>query len=118
MTILLIGGLYLGLRFAFGLFTPFNFWTARQDIKSGKIQIADIGELPLNHRQKQNLADTYGFDFYYFGCNITIDIINGTKYYNQTMINHLENKYGVGWWAKFQTQLDSIDNENNKPDRR
>lgn len=110
MTILLLGGLYFGLRFAFGIFTPFNFWTAQQDIKNGKVQIADIGELPLNHRQKQSLANIYGFDFYYFGCKISTDIINGTKYYNNAMVDHLENKFGADWWLKFQNQLDSIDN--------
>ena len=110
MTILVLGGLYLGLRFAFGLFTPFNFWTAGQDIKNGKIQIAEIGEMPLNFEQKQHLANSYDFDFYLFGCNVTTDIINGTEYYNKKMVDHLESKYGNGWWTKFQTQLDSIDN--------
>lgn len=113
MTILLIGGLYFGLRLAFGFFTPFNFWTAEQDIKNGNIQIVEVGELPLNFEQKQKLANSYGFDFYLFGCNVTDGTINGIKYYNKTMINHLENKYGNGWLTKFQTQLDSIDNSNN-----
>lgn len=89
MTIVLIVGLYLGLRFAFGLFTPFNFWTAGQDIKNGKIQIAEIGEMPLNFEQKQKLANSYGFDFYLFGCNVTTDVINGTEYYNRKMVEHL-----------------------------
>jgi hypothetical protein len=110
LTILLIGGLYFALRFTFGLFTPFNFWTAGQDIKNGKIQIAEIGEMPLNFKQKQKLANSYGFEFYLFGCNVTTDIINGTEYYNKTMVNYLESKYGIDWWTKFQTQLDSIDN--------
>ncbi len=109
MTIVLLGGLYFWLRFAFGLFTPFNFWTAGQDIKNGKIQIAEIGEMPLNFDQKQKLAKSYGFDFYLFGCNVTTDVINGTKYYNNKMVDHLENKYGAGWWTKFQAQIDSID---------
>ena len=110
LTILLFGGLFYGLCFAFGLFTPFNFWTARQDIKNGKIQIAEIGEMPLNFEQKQKLANSYGFDFYLFGCNVTTDVINGTEYYNKEMIDFLERKYGFGWWTKFQTQLDSIGN--------
>ncbi len=110
MTIVLLGGLYYGLRFTFGLFTPFNFWTAGQDIKNGKIQIAEIGEMPLNFDQKQKLANSYGFDFYLFGCNVTTDVINGIEYYNKAMVDHLENKYGIGWWTKFQSQLDSIDN--------
>jgi hypothetical protein len=110
LTILLFGGLYLGLRFAFGLFTPYNFWTAEQDIKNGKIKVIKIGELPLNFEEKQNLANSYGFKFSLYGCNVTTDIFNGIDYYNKTVVDHLETKYGKGWWTKFQTQLDSIDN--------
>lgn len=110
MTILFFGGLYFGLRFAFGLFTPFNFWTAGQDIKNGKIQIVEIGEMPLNFKQKQKLANSYGFNFYLFGCNVKTDIINGTEYYNKKMVGHLESKFGAGYWTKFKNQLDSIDN--------
>ncbi len=113
-TILLIGGLYFSLRFAFGLFTPFNFWTAKQDIKKEKFQLAEIGEMPVNFEQKQKLANSYGFDFYLIGCNVTPDIINGTKFYNETIVEDLERKYGVGWWTKFQSQLDSIDNKENR----
>ena len=110
MTILLLGGLYFGLRFAFGIFTPFNSWTAGQDIRNGKIQIVEIGEMPLNFEQKQNLANSYDFNFYLFGCNVSTDIINGIDYYNKTMVDHLESKFGAGWWTKFQDKLDSIDN--------
>jgi hypothetical protein len=112
LTILLIGGLYLVLRFAFGLFTPINYLTARHDIKNQKIQIVVLGEMFHTDKQKQSLAKTYGFKFYFFGCNVSTEIINGTKYYNQTMVDYLEKKYGSGWWSKFQTQLDSIDKTN------
>jgi hypothetical protein len=110
LTILLLSGLYFGLRFAFGLFTPFNSWAAGQDIKNGKIQIVELGEMPLNFEQKQKLANSYDFSFYLFGCNVSTDIIKGTEYYNKKMVDQLENKFGAGWWTKFQNQLDSIDN--------
>jgi hypothetical protein len=109
LIILLVTGLYFGLRFSFGFFTPFNFLTARQDIKNGKIKIIEIGEPILNFEQKQKLANFYGFEFQLYGCNVTKDINNGKEYYNKAMINELESKYGVGWWTKFQTKLDSID---------
>lgn len=112
LSILIFGGLYFGLRFAFGLFTPFNFWTAGQSIKKGKIQIIEIGEIPLNFEQKQKLANSYGFDFNLFGCNLTTDVINGSEYYNSKMVSHLESKFGANWWTKFQSQLDSIDKSN------
>lgn len=109
LTILLLGGLYFGLRFVFGFFTPFNLWTASEDIRKGRIKIIEVGETPLNFEQKQKLAKSYGFKFLLYGSNASTDIINGKDYYNKKMIEELENQYGVGWWAKFQSQLDSID---------
>ncbi len=100
--------LFGGLHFMFGLFTPYNFWTAQQDINNGKVQIIEIGELPLNFEKNQKLANSYGFSFFLHGCNVTTGILNGTKYYNKIMVDHLENKYGEDFWAKFQNQLDSI----------
>lgn len=90
LTILFIGGLYLGLRFEFGLFTPLNFWTARNDIENGKIQIVVIGEILPTDKQRQSLAKANGFNFYYFGDNISTDIINGAKYYNKAMVDYFE----------------------------
>lgn len=110
LTILVSAGLYFALRFLFGLFTPFNSWTAEQDIKKGKIQIVEPGEIPINLDQKQKIANSYGFNFHLLGCNVTMDIINGAKYYNKKMVDHLESKYGAGWWAKLQAQLDSVTN--------
>ena len=119
MPILLLGGLYFTLRFAFGLFSPFNFWTAEQDIKKGKIQIVEIGEMPFNFEKKQKLANSYGFSFYLYGCNVTTGIINGTDYYNRKMIDHLDSKFGAGWWRKFKSQLESIDKaESEQPTKR
>ena len=62
---ILASGFYLGLRFAFGLFTPLNSWTARQDIKDGKIQIVVLGEILSTDKQKQSLAKAYEFDLYF-----------------------------------------------------
>lgn len=90
LTILFTGGLYLGLRFAFGLFTPLNFITARKDIKNGKIQIVVLGEHLPTDKQRQNLAKIYGFNFYFMGDNLSREIINGTLSYNKTMVNYLE----------------------------
>jgi hypothetical protein len=111
LTIILISAICYGLNSAFGLFTPFNNWTAKKDIKNGKLQIAEVGEMPLNFDQKQKLAQSYGFRFYLLGCIVPSGIKNGTMLYNKVMIDHLEEKFGKGWWSKFQNQLDSIDHK-------
>ena len=105
LTLLLVA-CYLGLRNMFGLFTPYNSFTAKQDIKKNKIQIIAIG-LPYNAQVEQNLASKYGFQYNYIGCNATTELVNGTKYYNNEIEKHLQEKYGSDFWTTFQSQLDS-----------
>ncbi len=90
----------------FGLFTPYNSFTAKQDIKKNKIQIIAIG-LPYNAQVEQKLASKYGFQYNYIGCNATTELVNGTKYYNNEIEKHLQEKYGSDFWTTFQSQLDS-----------
>jgi hypothetical protein len=107
LTLFILVGLYFGLRLFFGFFTPYNSLTARQDIKKGKIQIIAVG-LPYMPQIEQKVADKYGFNFNYVGCNATTELLNGTEYYNNIVENHLENKYGKNFWKKFQSQVDSL----------
>lgn len=108
LTILLFGLLCFGLYFILGIFTPFNFLVAKQDIKRGKYQIAQVGEIPINFELKQKIANSYGFNYYLVGCNVSKGEIAGIEYYNKTMVKYLESRYGIGWWQIFQTKLDSI----------
>lgn len=108
--------LYCWLRFSFGIFTPYNLFTAKHDTNNGKIQIIEAGEMPLNFKQKQALANSYGFNFVLTGCLLNRDKINGVKYYNNRMVQELERKYRAGWWSNFQHQLDSIDSQQLKED--
>ena len=102
--------LYICLRFSFGIFTPYNYFTASADIKKGKVQIIEYGEMMLNFDKEQQLAKYYGFSFKPIGCMVSSDEINGIKYYNRKIISHLESKYGEGWWNTFEKKIDSIDN--------
>jgi hypothetical protein len=109
LTIILLGGLYFGLRLGFGFFTPYNSLTARQDITNGQIQIIAIG-LPYMPQVRQRLAKQYGFEYNYVGCNATTELLNGTEYYNNVVKEYLTDKFGKDFWTKFNTQLNSIDN--------
>ncbi|PUB25901.1 hypothetical protein C8J95_11268 [Elizabethkingia sp. YR214] len=110
--LMFMAGVYIALRLAFGIFTPHNHFTAKQEIKQGKIRIIEIGELPPNFDQKQALAKAYGFEFEPAGCEVALEKINGIKHYNKLMIKALEKEHGAGWWEKFQSRLDSIDAAN------
>ena len=106
MIILLVGLFYFGLRLLFGIFTPYNFWTAKQDIANSKVQIIAVG-LPYYPQVEQRFAKIYGFNFKYVGCNATTELLNGTKYYNKQVEGYLTKKYGENFWRTFKLQVDS-----------
>lgn len=108
LTVILLGGLYFWLRFTFGLFTPFNFWTARQDIKKNRIKIIEIAEPTRTYQQMKVLAKTYGVEIHIYEGIITIDKENGINSYNQCMFDYLDMKYNRDWKRYFRNQLDSI----------
>lgn len=109
LTIFTIGGLYFGLRLSYGIFTPYNSLTAKQDIKNGQVQIIAIG-LPYMPQVRQRLAEQYGFEYNYIGCNATTELLNGSRYYNEVVEKYLTDKFGQDFWTKFNAQLVSIDN--------
>lgn len=92
-----------------GFFTPYNSLTAKQDISNGQIQIIAIG-LPNMPQVEQQLAKKYGFEFNFIGCNVTTELLNGTEQYNHIVEEYLSDKFGKDFWAKFNAQLDSIEN--------
>jgi hypothetical protein len=106
LIIVLVGLFYFGLRLLFGIFTPYNFWTAKQDIANNKVQIIAVG-LPYYPQVEQRIAKSYGFNFKYVGCNATTELLNGTKYYNRQVENYLTKKYGDNFWKTFKLQVDS-----------
>ena len=108
MTIILLAGVYFGLRLGFGFFTPYNSFTARQDIKNGQVQIIAVG-LPFMPQVRQRLAKKYGFKYNYVGCNATTELLNGSKYYNNVVEEYLTDKFGKEFWTNFNTQLDGIE---------
>lgn len=113
--ILLLGGFYYWLRVSLGLFTPYNSWTANQDIKNGHIQVIAIG-YPFKPLNRQYLARQYDFQYNYIGCNVTNELLNGSRRYNEVVDTYLTNKFGINFWHLFQRQLDSINSATSKSD--
>ncbi|QHT69647.1 hypothetical protein GXP67_24855 [Rhodocytophaga rosea] len=105
--VLLFAGLYVWLRVSFGLFTPYNSWTARQDLKKGKVQYIAIG-LPVMPQVRNQVAQQYEFEYNYVGCVVTTELLNGSEYYNQEVKAYLEKKYGEGMWENIKRKCDSL----------
>ena len=91
---------YFILRLQFGIFAPYNYFTAKYDISKGKYQILVLGENLDKKRfiNESKFANKYNFKFKYFGGNVTTELVNGSKYYNEVVKNQLQNKYGNNFW--------------------
>lgn len=83
---------YFILRLNYVIFTPYNYFTAKYDISNGKYQILVLGmNLDVDrYLVEKKFANKYKFKFKYFGCNVTTELVNGSKYYNKVVKNHLK----------------------------
>jgi hypothetical protein len=95
------------LYFAFGIFSPYNYFTAKRDVWRGKFQIVTIG-LAAYPRFGQMISAKYDFRIRNLGCNVTAVKRNGTYYYNTVMRQALCQKYGDSFWQQFALEVDSV----------
>lgn len=104
ITFLTIGGLLLLGYYYYGLFTPYNYFTAKRDISNGIIQIVVYGELRPNEKAEAEIAKKYGFAYDGTGCILTPSLISGIQKYNEVVYNHLDKINGKDWWENFQNE--------------
>ena len=106
--LLLISGLAI-LHILFGLFTPYNYLTAKWDLLKGKPQLVIYGLPRKSDKEAFSIAPQFGFRYKYgAGCNVSQAMVNGFEGYNNVMNNYLESKLGKDWSKKFDMQVDSI----------
>lgn len=96
----------------YGLDEEYNYFTAKRDVKTGKIQLLETGLiLPYpgvdwaRQQAAQKLAEKhFGYESVYLGCTVT----NGIAIYNKVMEEYLGNVNGRNWRAKERQMRDSI----------
>lgn len=101
----------------YGLDEEYNYFTARRDIKNGKVQILETGltlpEPNVNWEKKQDAEkiaeNQFGYKSVYLGCTIT----HGIDIYNSVMEDYLEKANGKNWRTKERVTIDSIMNSDN-----
>ena len=102
--VLIIGStLFIG-HYYYGLFTPYNYFTAKQDIDNGEIKIMMYGELRLNEELEAEIAKKYGFKYGGIGCAVTQPLIHGIQEYNQVVDSYLDKANEKNWRDKFQKE--------------
>lgn len=91
---ILLAALLLFTAFQFGLFTPYNYFTAKRDVLARKIQLIEYGKpmLPTTDTTIHKLEDSSGYNTISLGCLITNQEINGIEQYNYVMEEFLKRK--------------------------
>jgi len=106
-TLLAIAG---SLSFAWwtGCFTPYNYFTAKRDIRNGKIQLVSFG-FPLPERiQEAEIRKKYGFSRSNAGCVVTTDLIRGISIYDDIVESYLNKRNGHDWRLRYEREIDSV----------
>lgn len=97
------------LHFCYGLFTPYNYITAKWDIAQGQPRMLQYGELDVSDQQAVKLAPVFGFRYEIVaGCAVTSPLVTGIEAYNGVTTKYLDGKLGKDWEKKFQAAVDSL----------
>ena len=100
----------------YGLNEDYNYFSAKRDIKNGKIQILETGlilpepnvDWVKKQETKEKLEEQFGYKSVYIGCIVR----HGIGIYNSVMEDYLEKVNGKNWRTKERQMLDSITNSN------
>lgn len=85
-----------------GMFTPYNYFSAKEDIKNGDIHLLTIGEPSLNPAIEDSITKRYGFRYENKGCTVTEIKMKGIGTYNSVVEDYLEKRNGKGWETKLK----------------
>jgi hypothetical protein len=96
------------IHFSTGLFTRYNFITARLDIMNKNYRIVHYGERKVTDNIAEEISPEFGFKYEGINCNATTPLINGIGSYNKIMIRQLDKIYGSDWYFDFEDRTDSL----------
>ena len=96
----------------YGLEENYNYFTAVEDIKNGKVQIIVVGLIlpdpTINWERKLKIEKLVQKKFGYESVNFGCAIFNGVHFYNSAMEKHLEKINGKNWKEREKAMLDSL----------
>lgn len=92
----------------FGIFTPYNYFTAKNDISKGEIKILTFGEPALNPDLELEICQKYGFRYENLGCVIYPQKRNSANCYNKVVNDYLEKRNGKFWKDKLKEYLENL----------
>ncbi len=100
MTASLIGYYFLG------LFSPYNYFTAKWDIGQGQAKLLVYGESSLDEEIENRIAPEFGFHRTRIAdCVITDLQANRADQYNAVVLDYLEERNGKDWQEKYDRRF-------------
>ncbi len=96
------------IHFSTGLFTRYNFITARLDIMNKNYRIVHYGERKVTDKIAEEISPEFGFKYEGTNCSVTTPLINGIDSYNKIMTRQLDKVYGSDWFFDFEDRTDSL----------
>ncbi|MGZ3975478.1 MAG: FEKKY domain-containing protein [Flavisolibacter sp.] len=92
----------------YGFTDRYNYFTAKQDIKKGKVRIITHGLMlsTVEFDQAKAIIDSqFGFRTVWEGCTIEN---NGWVHYNKVMSDYLDKRNGNKWRVNYGQKIDSL----------
>ena len=110
LIIIFVTSLVIFLWWNFGLFSSYNYFTAKRDIKGGNVKFISFG-LPLpcsKDSEIKMVMNRYGFKDSNIGCIVTRQEINGIETFNNVVEQYLEQHNGKNWRSAYAKEIDSL----------
>lgn len=100
----------------YGIFTRYNYLTAKIDIYNGNIRLIYYGLPVFSSKQREidSVSTSYGFRHYNSGCTISAPESKGADIYNNVMEEYLLKRNGNNWRIEYKRVIDSLYNEEHK----
>ena len=94
----------------FGLFSEYNYFAAKRDIRNGNVRYISYGlPMPTSKDSEINIVMTkYGFEDYNIGCIVTEQEINAIGSYNKVVDQYLIKRNGKNWNYAYQKEVDAL----------
>ena len=92
------------------LSSDYNYFTAKLDIKNGRVQVVNVGS-PVDSSKDKEIemaAAKYGFKNIYIKLDTTIHKMKGINNYNEVVEAYLVLRNGNNWRATYQKEVDSL----------
>ncbi len=102
--------LLIGLSFSLGFFSPYNYFTAKHELKTNHFMKICINDKGMRYMIEKEIGDKYGIDVIDISNPYRAKPINyfGIKIYNSIMMDGYIKTNGEKIYKQYKNELDSL----------